>query len=562
MTSTMRDCAEEESPCRALYEIAQLLASAKDSEARIVRVLEHVRALVPYERCAVLDAQPGAKPRLITPEAATDAERLELTLATSALLARLLEEGRVPEPLASGNAPLAVPLIGLDEVVGLLFVSGPAGAYGELQVRRLSLVAALLGAYFSMLHAAALEAQRTQELEEARLAAETANRAKDEFLALVSHELRTPLNTILVWADALRSKQTRDVDRIRAFEGIARSVQAEAQLIEDLLDLSGIAKATLRLDLRAVEPVKLIQAAILALRPAAEQKSIRVEAVFDESVTPLLADPRRLTQIVAHLVANAIKFTAHGGRVGVQLERAGKLARIRVRDTGSGISPELLPKLFERFGQGDSSSTRAHGGLGVGLALVKNLVELHGGQVRAESAGAQRGATFTVELPLDEAARAARERPGARERGAPGKGLLEGITVLLVDDDRDICEVLQFVLEEQGAVVTVAASAAEALAALERSMPNVLLSDIAMPGETGYDLMQKIVAREGAGAPPAAALSAYAPGQDLQKAIASGFRMLLAKPIDTDALIAAVMTLATSTSTSTQPAGRSDGSPA
>jgi signal transduction histidine kinase/ActR/RegA family two-component response regulator len=548
MTSTMHDTAAEESLV-ALHEIARLLGSAKDSEARVVRVLEHLRSLVPYERCAVLEARPGSEPRLITPDGATEAERLELTLETSGLLALLREDGRVSEPLASGNAQLAVPLIGLEEVVGVLFVRGTAGGYGELQVRRLSVVAAQLGAYFSMLHAAALEAQRTEELEEARLAAQAANRARDEFLALVSHELRTPLNTILVWADALRSKQTPDADRTRAFDGIARSVRAETQLIEDLLDLSGMAKATLRLDRRTVEPVQLIQAVIVALLPGAEQKSIRVEAVFDESVTPLIADARRLTQIVTHLVANAIKFTPHGGQVEVHLERAGKFARLRVSDTGAGISTELLPRLFQRFGQGDSSSTRAHGGLGVGLALVKNLVELHGGQVHAQSAGAQQGATFTVELPLAEAALAVPERPEAPGRAAQAAGLLKGITVLLVDDDRDLCEVLQFVLEGQGAVVTVASSAAEALASLEGSMPNVLLSDIAMPGQTGYDLMRRIVAREGVGAPPAAALSGYAkPGQDLPKVLASGFRMLLAKPIDSRTLIAAVMTLAKDTS--------------
>jgi signal transduction histidine kinase len=207
----------------AFHRIAQLLGTAKDSEARVVRVLEQLRSLVPYERCAVLQAQPGSEPRLLTLAGATEAERLELTLETTRLLASYLEEGRVPEPLASGNAQLTVPLSGLDEVVGVLFVSGTS-AYDELHVLRLSVVAAQLGAYLAMLQAAALEAQRSRELEEAGLAAQAGNLAKDEFLALVSHELRTPLNTILVWADALRSKQTGDVDRKRAFEGIARTL--------------------------------------------------------------------------------------------------------------------------------------------------------------------------------------------------------------------------------------------------------------------------------------------------------------------------------------------------
>jgi signal transduction histidine kinase/ActR/RegA family two-component response regulator len=463
---------------------------------------------------------------------------------TTALLGRLTEEHGQASEVPSRQKHLAVPLVGLDEVVGVLFVHAADGAYEDRHVRRLSVVAAKLAAYFSMLRAYLGEAERVRQIEEARLAAETANRAKDEFVALVSHELRTPLNTILAWVDALRSKETREADRARAFEAIERSVRAEAKLIENLLDLSCIANATLRLDLRAVEPAKVIKAAISSLGPRAQQKSIRLEVVLDESVTPLIADPRRLSQVVANLVANAIKFTPDGGRVEVRLERAGVLARIRVIDSGPGISSEVLPNLFERFRQADSSSTRAHGGLGVGLALVKDLVELHGGQVRAESPGEMQGSTFTVELPLAVAGEHTPAETNGPASGRQDDRVLAGVRVLLVDDDRDICEVLQFVLEGQGAVVTLAASAAEALASIERSMPNVLLSDIAMPGETGYDLMRKIVAREGGDAPPAAALSAYAPGQDLAEALAAGFRMLLAKPVDSQALIAAVATLA------------------
>jgi signal transduction histidine kinase/ActR/RegA family two-component response regulator len=543
MTRKRRDAASGESVSRAFYDIAQILESAEDSEARVIRVLERLRPLVPYVRCAVLEALPGREPHLITPVETTPIERVALMAATTALVGRLTEEHGQASEEPSRQKHLAVPLVGLDEVVGVLFVHG-ADAYEERHVRRLSVVAAKLAAYFSMLRAYVGEAERARQLEEARRIAETANRAKDEFVALVSHELRTPLNTILAWVDALRSKETREADRTRAFEAIERSVRAEAKLIENLLDLSCIANATLRLDLRAVEPAKVIQAAIKALMPRAQQKSIRLEVALDESVTPLIADPRRLSQVVANLVANAIKFTPDGGRVEVRLERAGVLARIRVIDSGSGISSEVLPNLFERFRQGDSSSTRAHGGLGVGLALVKDLVELHGGHVRAESPGEKQGATFTVDLPLAGAASHAPVETEAPKGGHHDERALAGVRVLLVDDDRDIGEVLQFVLEGQGAVVTLAASAAEALTAIERSMPNVLLSDIAMPGETGYDLMRKIVAREGDGAPPSAALSAYAPGQDLDEALAAGFRMLLAKPVDSQALITAVAALA------------------
>jgi signal transduction histidine kinase/ActR/RegA family two-component response regulator len=528
------------------YDIAQVLESAEDSAARVIRVLDRLRSIVPYERCAVLHALPGREPHLLTALETPAAERAELTDTLRVLLGQLIgDQGPTGEASSSPVAHLAVPLVALDEVVGVLFVRSANGSYKERHLRRLSVVAAKLGAYFSMLRASALEAERASQLEESQQVAERANRTKDEFLALVSHELRTPLNTILAWADALRSKETHDADRTRAFESIERSVRAQARLIEELLDLSCVANATMRLDLRAVEPAKLIKAAILALGSRADQKSIRVEASFDESLTSLVADPQRLSQILVNLIANAIEFTPEGGRVEVRLERAGELALIRVNDTGSGIRPEVLPKLFERFRQADSSSVRSHGGLGVGLALVKDLVELHGGQVRVESPGEKKGATFTVELPLTHAAREAPERPGARMgagRDAPRE--LAGIRVLVVDDDSDICEVLQFVLEGEGALVTVAASAAEALAALERSMPNVLLSDIAMPGETGHDLMRKIVAREGDCAPPAAALSAYAREQDRREALASGFRVLLSKPIEPGALIAAVVALA------------------
>ena len=528
---------------RTLYDIAQILESPEDSGARVIRVLERLQALVPYDACALLEARPGSEGCLFTAPATPPAGRDALMATMTDLLRQLVEEhGQDERTPSKAKGHLAVPLVGLDEVVGVLLVRSAQVSYKERHLRSLSVVAAELAAYLSMLRARALEAERTRQLDEARQAAESANRAKDEFLALVSHELRTPLNTILASADALRSEQTHAADRMRAFAAIERSVRAQAKLVQDLLDLSGVATASLRLDLRAVEPAPLIEAALQAVRPRAEQKSIRLEAVLDDSVTPLIADPQRLSQIVANLLANAVKFTPPGGRVEVRLERAGVQGRIRVIDSGSGITPEVLPHLFEPFYQADLSSTRAHGGLGVGLALVKDLVELHGGEVRAESPGEDQGATFTVDLPLAAAAPclpAAAQPPQGHDQRA-----LAGIRVLVVDDDRDICEVLQFVLESQGAVVTLAASVVEALAELERSMPDVLLSDVVMPGGSGYDLMRKIVARQGASAPPAASLSAHAPGHDLGQSLASGFRLQLAKPVDPQALIAAVATLA------------------
>jgi signal transduction histidine kinase/CheY-like chemotaxis protein len=529
------------SQSRAYYDIAQVLAVADDAEARVVHVLERLRALVPYDRCAVLEASPGRAPRLVTAPGTPPDERADLLDTLSALLAPLVEEHGHSLSAARPTGHLAAPLVGLDEVTGVLYVRGTLGEYGPRHVRSLSVVAAKLAAYFSMLHAVALQAEQTREVEAARQIAETANRAKDEFLALVSHELRTPLTIILAWADTLRS-DAGEADRLRAFEAIERSVHAQAKLIDDLLDLSCVATATLRLDLHDVDPAALIKEALQGLRPRAEERSIHLEAVLDETIRPILADPQRLSQVVANLVANAIKFTPRGGRVEVRLERAGMRARIRVIDNGAGIRPETLPHLFEPFSQADSSTTRAHGGLGVGLALVKDLVALHGGRVSAESPGEQQGATFTVELPLSEAAAPAPDPADAPVR--KDTRALAGIRVLVVDDDRDICEVLQFVLEGQGAVVTLAGSAPEALVALERSMPDVLLSDVVMPGESGYDLMRKVVARQGGRAVPAAALSGHAVGQDLERALASGFRMQLHKPIDPEALVAAVAVLA------------------
>jgi signal transduction histidine kinase/ActR/RegA family two-component response regulator len=564
MTTPRGSAAEREPLSRAFYDIAQFLESAEDADARVIRVLEQLQSLVPYSRCAVLQAPPGGERKLVTLPDMPPAERAALTTTIGALLAQLVEEHAQPAEQASRpGVHLAVPLIGLDEVVGVLFVQGADRDYQARHVRRLSVVAAKLAAYFTMLRASALEGERMRQLDEARQGAERANRAKDEFLALISHELRTPLNTILGWADALRSKDTGEADRTRAFEAIERSVRAQAKLIEDLLDLACVSNATLRLDLRAVEPAKLIQATVRALRPRAEQKSIRLEVCVDPSAMPLVADPNRLRQIVANLIANAIEYTPKGGRVEVRLERADTHARIRVIDSGSGISPEVMPTVFERFRQADGSTTRHHGGLGVGLALVKDLVDLHGGRVRAESPGEAKGAIFTVELPL---ATAAASEPAQPKREAPGVGLaadgsgavglstvggasspprtLAGIRVLVVDDDKDMSELLQFVLESHGAAVTVAGSAAEALAALECSMPHVLLSDIAMPNETGYELMRKIVARAGRRAPPAAALSAYSQGHDVERALAAGFRMQLDKPVDPETLIAAVVALA------------------
>jgi signal transduction histidine kinase/CheY-like chemotaxis protein len=538
---------EGEPLTRAFYDIAQLLESAETSEVRVTRVLERLQSFVPYERCAVLDALPGREPRLVVSPGTPVSEVDELRLTVSAILARLNQDhGDAKEQPASVGQHLAVPLVGLDEVVGVLFVRRTDGGYQEPHLRALSVVAAKLAAYFSMLRARDVEAGHIRQLAQARQAAEIANRAKDEFLALVSHELRTPLSTILTWADALRSTDVGVADRARAFEAIERNVLAQTKLIQDLLDLSCVAAAAIRLELQAVEPAKLIREALRSLGQQAKQKAITLDVSLDESVTPLIADPHRLTQIVANLVTNAIKFTPKGGRVEVRLDRAGMLARIQVIDSGSGIGPEVLPTLFTPFRQANSSSTRPYSGLGVGLALVKDLVELHGGRVRAQSEGEQRGATFTVELPWCGADGFAASPALVAERVV---GALAGIRVLVVDDDEDTCEAIRMTLEDEGAVVAVATSVGRALEALELSLPDVILSDITMPGESGYDLMRKVVSQRGEAAPPAAAISGGGRNDSAQLALASGFRMLLQKPVHSSALVGAVATLAKMAST-------------
>jgi signal transduction histidine kinase/CheY-like chemotaxis protein len=529
---------------RTLYDIAQVFESAEGSEERVLHVLELLRQIVPYDQCALLEAEPGREPCLVLMPPAPPDERDLVTERLMKFFGLFTEEhSRAAQaPMRPSGAHLAVPLLGLDEVIGVFFVRRAKGAYGAEHLRALSVIGAKLAAYLTMLSARAEAAERTRQLEEARRGAEAANRAKDEFLALVSHELKTPLTSTLTWAHVLRSTGAPEAERARAVEAIERNVRTQAKLIDDLLDLSCVATAELRLDLRAVEPAKLIKAAIEGLRPQAERRSIRVDAALDRSVKLLAADPDRLEQVVATLLANAIKFTPNGGHIEVHLERAGSDARIQVIDNGKGISREFLPHVFERFRQAESSSTASSEGLGIGLAIVKHLVELHGGLVRAESPGEEKGTTFTVELPFCEEASV---RPPAVETGERSEpGALAGIRILIVDDDRDMCDALQYLLESYGAEVSTAASAAEALAALERSRPDVLLSDVAMPGESGYDLMRKIAAREGRDAPPAAALSSFAKETDREQAVAAGFRTLLAKPIEPEALVAAVAVLA------------------
>lgn len=400
------------------------------------------------------------------------------------------------------------------------------------------------------------EEERAQLLvqeQKARAEAERLNRLKDEFLSTVSHELRTPLNAILGWSHILRTTRADEARINRALETIERNARSQAQLIDDLLDISRIITGKIRLNVQAVELLSVVEAAIDTVRPAADAKEIRLQSVLDPAAGPVLGDAERLQQIVWNLLSNAIKFTPKRGRVQVYLQRINSHVEIVVADTGQGISAEFLPHVFERFRQADGSTTRSFGGLGLGLAIVRQLVELHGGTVHVESPGEGQGTTFTVKLPLIAVGPTAIEP----ERVHPAVGgavpfvcspRLDGLRILIVDDDADMRDLLTYTLEVCGAEVRVAASADEAISLLTTSSTpmHILISDIGMPEEDGYALLRRIRALEPerGGRIPAIALTAYARTQDRTAALLAGFQSHVAKPVEPAELIAVLANLA------------------
>ncbi len=382
--------------------------------------------------------------------------------------------------------------------------------------------------------------------EAAQSAAEAANRSKDEFLAIVSHELRTPLTAILGWAGILRAgKLDKDKAEI-ALETIERNANLQMQLIEDLLDISRIIRNDLSLNLDLVEPVQVITAAIEVVQPAANAKGIQINSVLDSTADLVLGDSDRLQQVVWNLLTNAVKFTPESGRVEVQLERLDSQVQIKVSDTGKGISADFLPYIFDRFSQADSTSTRSHKGLGLGLAIARHLVELHGGTIQAESLGVGHGATFTVKLPINEQRSHSLELTDHKERNSSDSCLLDGLRVLIVDDEADTREVLSTLLRERGAKVTSVSSVDAALEVIAQFKPDVLVSDIGMPDQDGYVLIQRVKEMEAdiGIRIPAIALTAYARVEDHQKALLAGFQLHMTKPVKSDELIACVASLA------------------
>jgi PAS domain S-box-containing protein len=402
-----------------------------------------------------------------------------------------------------------------------------------------------------------IEVERANILEReqaARQQAEAASRMKDEFLAIVSHELRSPLNAILGWARLLRTRKMNPEKVEQALATIERNAQAQTQLIEDLLDISRIIRGAIRIYPRPVNLMTVLQAAIDTTRPAAETKSIQLKTEFETTVGMVSGDPERLQQVVWNLLSNAVKFTPAEGQVTVRLTQvaakalpaAQPHAQIQVMDTGKGISAEFLPHVFDRFSQADSTTTRNESGLGLGLAIVRNLVELHGGKVYVESPGVGQGSTFIVELPLLPDSYPTQHPVLPYEAVSLANDLLEGLTVLVVDDEADTRDFLAAALEQCGAQVTTAASAQDALTLLPRLRPDVLLSDIGMPEEDGYGLIQKVraLSPEAGGQTPAAALTAYVRGEDRNRAIAAGFQLHVPKPIDPVQLLSVVKQLA------------------
>ncbi len=407
-------------------------------------------------------------------------------------------------------------------------------------------VAAFLAAGLLIILRRLLRAQLT-ERERTTAELERLNRAKDAFLATLSHELRSPLSPIIMWSRTLRSRPLDPEQTQRALEVIERSAMAQVRLVDDLLDVSRINAGTMRLDTHPVAFAPVIERALDMVRPAAEAKTIAIQSTLDAQATEVLGDADRLQQVVWNLLTNAVKFTPDGGRIEVTLQRAGSDVELRVRDSGQGIPHAFLPRVFDRFAQADGSTTRAHGGLGLGLAIVQHIVQLLGGRVDADSPGEGQGATFRVRLPALPSAAAGTTADASAGLAALDHPLpsLAGVRVLIVDDDAASNEVTQVLLSSCGAVVQTVGSASQALELLQRWRPQVLISDIGMPGQDGYELLAKVrgSARNGAQL-PAIAWTGFASEQDRERLLAAGFQIHVPKAADPAELVAAVAGLA------------------
>jgi len=538
---------------QAAADIATLYVLADSGET--LELLAH-RGLAPevLQRIALISKTQG-NPRVLETLATGVSVWAETEREYTAIFPELAS---MPATGRRAKAFWSVPLVVQGRPVGLLAM----GFYQEQQFsvadrRFVETFAKLCGQALLRAALAIENARAASELEAARAReqalrerAEQASITKDHFLATVSHELRTPLNVILGWAVVLRERDLSP-EVHRALTVIERNARAQARLIEDVLDLSRISSGKLSLMLSSVNVGEAVRAAALALRPAAEAKDITlsVEAVDESALLTISADSDRLQQILWNLLTNALKFTPKAGSVAIVATRLGSEVQIRVTDSGEGIGEDVLPHIFEPFRQADSSTTRRHGGLGLGLALVRQIASAHGGSVEATSAGIGRGATFLVRLPARAATEAVRpSRPSHRPApfGSGAGGLLSGVSILVVDDELDARELVAEAFKSAGAVVFMAASARDALDVIAAARPNVLVSDIGMPHEDGYALMRRVreLPAEQGGEIPALALTAYARTADAERAFDAGYQRHIAKPVDPLLLVQLVAGLA------------------
>jgi signal transduction histidine kinase/ActR/RegA family two-component response regulator len=466
----------------------------------------------------------------------------------------------IPQGQLPVRSYLAIPVTARSgEVIGGLFFGHPESDVFTERSERLVVGIAAQAAnaidnarLYEAAKAAAEERSRLLDAErQARSEVERVSLIKDEFLATLSHELRTPLNAVLGWSEYLLTRTAENTDTRRALETIVRNARAQAQLIEDLLDMNLIVSGKIRLDVQRVDLVPIVEAALDSVRPSANAKAIVLRSTVDPNSGAVFGDPNRLQQVLWNLLSNAVKFTPKGGRIDVLVQRVNSHAEITVQDTGIGISPGFLPHLFERFRQADSSSIRKYGGLGLGLSIVKQLVELHGGGVRAESRGEGCGASFVVSLPLRavlESNGSARTHPTSQSvlsQRAPGVSL-SGIRVLLIDDEPDARDLLRSVLTGVGAEVLTAASADEGFVCAKAERPDVIVSDIGMPERDGYEFIRDVrgLSRAEGGKTPAIALTAFARSEDRTRAMLAGYQVHVSKPIEPVELIATIKSLA------------------
>jgi signal transduction histidine kinase/ActR/RegA family two-component response regulator len=523
----------DERTLAALLDYGGRLAAAPTVEAVAAVVVEEGRGAVGATAAAVaLLESPAGRLRVVaangTGTAASEFRPADEEMAQAA-------RAGTPNYRDGDPAVASLPLVAGERVIGAAqFVV--AGGAGLLPRDRALIMLVSRQAADALQRAQLYAAER-----EARREAESANQMKDEFLATLSHELRTPLNAIMGWAHMLLHGSLDEATTRRALDAILRNAHAQSQLVGDVLDVSRIITGRLRLYVRQVDLRAVVRLALDAVAPAAAARNVTIELVAATGQTTVAGDADRLQQVVWNLVSNAVKFTPDGGRVEVTLASTDGGLELVVSDTGAGIGPEFLPRVFERFSQADASTRRSHGGLGLGLSIVRHLVELHGGTVAAESDGIGRGARFTVRLPVRAATRYAEEPPRMPVGVNPAVVDLRGVRVLVVDDEADARDIVEAVLRKRGAQVFTAGSVSEALLRLDETLPHLLVADIGMPGEDGYELIRRVRALPlPAGHIPAMALTAYGRPEDRARCLLLGYQMHVTKPIVPDDLVAAV----------------------